>query len=193
MPRPLKQCGVSQLEEMFAKGKLDPKVLIRLEHELQFRLVPRAVALLGEVQAAMHEGILAATPTNVSTRNTPRTPATALDSKQPDLWEHSSASPAAAPQIHTVSVTAKPQGPVPALKPAISAPTMALDDAYNVLKARPGERWETIEQTRRTLVQLSHPSRLNSLSPEKRTQASVEAKRVNTAYAALSQARCDGR
>lgn len=193
MPRPLKQCGVSQLEEMFFKGKLDPKVLNLLEHELLFRQVPRAVALLGEVQAAMHEGILAATPTNVSTRITRRVPATALDSKQPDLWEHSSESPVAAPQIRTVSVTTKPERPIPALKPAIPAPTMALDDAYNVLKATHGASWATIEQTRRTLVQLSHPARLNSLSPEKRTQASVEAKRVNAAYAALSEARCDGR
>ena len=31
MPRPLMQHGVGQLEEMFAKGKSDPKVLKQLE------------------------------------------------------------------------------------------------------------------------------------------------------------------
>lgn len=193
MPRPLMQCGVSQLEEMFTKGKSAPKVLKQLERELQFRHVPRAVALLGEVQAAMQEGILAATPTTETTRITLRVPAATLDSKQPDLWEPSSAPPVAAPKIRTVPVTAKPQGPLPALRPAVSVLTMALDDAYNVLKATPGASWESIEQTRRTLVELSHPSRSNSLSPEKRTLALVKAKRVNAAYSALSQARCDGR
>ena len=56
MPRPLMQHGVGQLEEMFAKGKADAKVLKQLEHELQYRQVPRAVALLAEVQAAMNGG-----------------------------------------------------------------------------------------------------------------------------------------
>jgi len=39
-------------------------------------------------------------------------------------------------------------------------------------------------------VQQSHPTRLKSMSPEGRSQALTEAKMVNTAYAALSQARC---
>lgn len=50
MSRPLMQYGVEQLEEMFAKAKFDLKVLKQLESELQFRQVPRAVALLTEVQ-----------------------------------------------------------------------------------------------------------------------------------------------
>jgi len=56
MARPLMQHGVGQLEEMFAKGKADAKVLKQLENELQYRQVPRAVALLAEVQAAMYGG-----------------------------------------------------------------------------------------------------------------------------------------
>ena len=46
MPRPLMQHGVGQLEAMFGKGKADAKLLKQLEHELQHRHVPRAVALL---------------------------------------------------------------------------------------------------------------------------------------------------
>ena len=70
---------------------------------------------------------------------------------------------------------------------------MPLEEAYKVLKATPGATWESIEQTRRTLVHQSHPSRWKTLSAEKRAQALAEAKRVNAAYAALSQTRCGER
>jgi DnaJ-domain-containing protein 1 len=66
---------------------------------------------------------------------------------------------------------------------------MPLDEAYKVLKATPGAAWDTIEQTRRALVNQLHPSRWKPLSPDKRAQALEEAKRINAAYAALSQAR----
>ena len=74
-----------------------------------------------------------------------------------------------------------------------SPPAMPLDEAYKVLKATPGATWESIEQTRRTLVHQSHPSRWKTLSAEKRAQALAEARRVNVAYTALSQTRCDER
>lgn len=51
MSRPLIQLGVADLEAMFQTGKLDQKVLGQLEVELKHRQVPRAVALLKEVQA----------------------------------------------------------------------------------------------------------------------------------------------
>ncbi len=55
MPRPLRPHGVAQLEELFANSKSDARVLKQLEHELRYRQVPRAVALLAMVQAAMHK------------------------------------------------------------------------------------------------------------------------------------------
>lgn len=58
MARPLKQHGVGQLEEMFARGKADVTVLRKLDNELQYRQVPRAVALLAEVHAAIHGGVV---------------------------------------------------------------------------------------------------------------------------------------
>jgi len=70
---------------------------------------------------------------------------------------------------------------------------MPLEEAYKVLKATPGTTWESIEHIRRTLVHQSHPSRWKMLSAENRAQALTEAKRVNAAYAALSQTRCGGR
>ena len=62
MSRPLMQYGVGHLEEMFTKGKADPKVLKQLENELQHRQVPRAVALLTEVRATMHSNTSVANP-----------------------------------------------------------------------------------------------------------------------------------
>lgn len=196
MPRPLMQHGVVQLEEMFTKGKADPKVLKQLENELRYRQVPRAVALLAEVQAAMYGGAVApevptaSTPTPTPIRVTEPT----FIPQQPGLWERPAAPPLLAPPpvvpVRTVTTAAKPLEPPPAAEPASPTPAMPLDDAYKLLKATTGTTWESIEQTRRTLVEQSHPSRWKTLSAEKRTQGLAEARRVNAAYAALSQARC---
>ncbi|CAN0462256.1 unnamed protein product, partial [Phaeothamnion confervicola] len=173
------------------KGKSDLKVLKQLEHELQYRQVPRAVALLAEVQAAMYGSTSAAPPAAVPTP--PRAPAPV--SQQPDLWGRSATQPvvSAPTSVRTVAPAVKPPESPPATKPASSTPAVPLGDAYKILKASLGATWESLEQTRRTLVQQSHPSRWKTLSTEKCAQALAEAKRVNAAYAALSQARCGGR
>ena len=197
MARPLMQHGVGRLAEMFANGKADPKVLKQLENELQYRQVPRAVALLAEVQAAMYGGTPAAPQVATGPAPSPaRPPAPAPVSQQADLWVRPAAPPVVAPPavVHTAAPAARPAEPSPVAKaPPASAPVMPLEDAYKVLKATPGATWESLEQTRRTLVQQSHPSRWKTLSIVNRTQALAEAKRVNAAYAALSQARCGGR
>jgi len=61
-----------------------------------------------------------------------------------------------------------------------------VDDAYRLLKATPTSTWESIEQTRRQMVQQAHPSRVASLSPKKQTLARVKASRVNAAYIRLA-------
>lgn len=193
MSRPLMQYGVGQLEEMFANGRTDPKVLKRLENELQFRQVPRAVSLLAEVQAAKHGATPAAQP---SPPPAPRQTQPAAP-QQPNLWE------AAAPPTASVSSPmvwpprqAHPLGAKePADKSASAQPptqAMPLEDAYKLLKATASSTWESIEQTRRQLVQHSYPGRLMAMNPERRTQALVEARQVNAAYAVISQARCGG-
>lgn len=45
--------GISQLEEMYAKNKSEPQVLRQLESELQYRQVPKAIALMSDVQSAL--------------------------------------------------------------------------------------------------------------------------------------------
>lgn len=185
MPRPLIQHGVAQLEEMFANGKADAKLLKQLEHELQYRQAPRAVTLLTKVQTAMC-GMGAASP--------PARPTVPI-SQQANLWERPTTPPAAAiaTPICTVTLAVNPLDPQPATNSTASPVAMSLKEAYKVLKATPGAPWESIEQTRRTLVYQSHPSRLKGLSLEKHAQVLAEAKRINAAYAALSQVRCRGR
>jgi len=189
MPRPLMQHGVGQLEEMFAKGKADPKVLKQMEQELQYRQVPRAVALLAEVQAAMYGGTAAAPRVAAL----PQQPTRALASapEQPSLWgrpseAHLAATPPVAQPRPAVPVI---QSPV-AKPPSPPLPAMPLEDACKVLKTTPGATWESIEQTRRLLVQQSHPSLLKPLSEERRAQALTDAGRANAAYATLQAARC---
>jgi hypothetical protein len=194
MARPLMQHGVGQLEELFAKSQTDQQVLKQLEHELQYRQVPRAVALLAEVQAARY-GLAPA-----ATQPVPKAPApvAVVPPPQPSLWD-AQPLPAIRPAAPPPTVIAAPVAARSALAPAPAraatppAPVMPLEDAYKLLKATPGSTWEAIEQTRRLLVQTSHPETLRNHSESKRSQALEEANRVNAAYAALSQARCAGR
>lgn len=190
MPRPLMQHGVGQLEEMFANSKTDASTLKQLERELQYRQVPRALALLSEVQAAMYGARDATAPA-------PATPPTPQISppRQPDLWTH--------PSTRATSV-ALPDAPAPvtapALTPAAAVPlpqrathTMTVEYACKMLKTLPGATWESIEQTRRLLVQHSSPLQTSKMSVDKRAQALAEARQVNEAYATLSSRRTGGR
>lgn len=196
MPRPFMQHGVGQLEELFAKSKADTKVLKHLEHELQYRQVPRAVALLAEVQAVMYGSTPVAAPSPA-----PKAPAptpVAVPPPQIGFWD---AQPppairatAPAPTVAPAPVIARANpAPSPTRAAPAPAPAMPLEDAYKLLKATPGSTWESIEQTRRLLVMASHPEKLKALAEGKRAQALAEASRINSAYAALSQARCAGR
>lgn len=193
MPRPLIQHGVGQLEKIFAKGKADAKLLKQLEHELQHRHVPRAVALLSEVQSAMCGGAAAPQAPTVPVPPPVREKA-APNSQQLDLLGRPATPPdASSPaSVRTVTPEVSPLELTPVAKSPASPPPMPLEDAYKVLKTTPGAPWEFIEQTRRTLVHQSHPSRWETQSAEKRAQALAEAKRINVAYAALSQTRCGG-
>ena len=191
MARPLMQHGVGQLEELFANSKANSKVLKQLENELQYRQVPRAVALLAEVQAAMYG--LSPDPAPAPAVKSPAPP----PAPQPSLWD--APAPAPRPAAPPPPAVAAPVAPRPAVATAPSrpatplAPTIPLEDAYKLLKATPGSTWESIEQTRRLLVQASHPEKVRALPEGRRSQALAEARRVNEAYAALSQARCAGR
>ncbi|MBK8121120.1 MAG: J domain-containing protein [Sulfuritalea sp.] len=188
MLRPLMQHGVGKLEEMFATGKSDAKLLKQLEQELQYRQVPRAVALLAKVQAAMSGG--AAVPQAPTVPASPPARATGPISQQPDLWGRPAIPPVSPPAaVRAAAPAVRAQEPLLVARTPASPLAMPLEEAYKVLKATPGATWDSIEQTRRALVNQLHPSRWKPLSAEKRAQAVAEAKRINAAYAALSQTR----
>jgi hypothetical protein len=180
------QHGVAQLEQLFAKSKADQKVLEQLEHELQYRQVPRAVALLAEVQAAMYLAAPGAPAVAPQPSMRPPTPPVL----QPDLWERRAVPPVAASpaavQPHPLELTAGKVVPPPPASQPHAGPAMSIDEAYKVLKVAPSSTWESIEQARRRSVQQAHPQRLKSMSTEKRMQIQSEAKRVNAAYAVLA-------
>ena len=190
MPRPLMLHGVGQLEEMFANSNTDAGVLKQLELELQYRQVPRAVALLAEVQAAMYGTRDAAAPAPA----TPHTPHVSPP-RQPDLWTHpytrstSAGLPDAPAPVSAPASTSAAAAPLPQR----AASTTTVEDACKMLKTLPGATWESIEHTRRLLVQQSSPLRTSKMSADKRAQALAEARRVNEAYATLSTRRTGGR
>jgi len=175
MARRFMQFGVGQLEELFANSKSDTNVLKQLEHELTYRQVPRAVALLAKVRAAMHGG----------KDGTALAPAALPDDLALSPPSHQAGSgPAIAPARAAITATT-----ATANSSLGDAPPITVEDAYEVLKVTPGATWESIENSRRQLVQQSHPDRVASLSVARRDQVMAEAKRVNTVYAILSQAR----
>jgi len=191
------QHGVGQLEKLFDSSRGSQQELRQLENELQYRQVPRALALLQMVQAAM-AAIVDAPREPTSQAPTTQPPPALAHARQADLWGQSPVL-AAAPVTPPPPLAPRPKSPIkqadaPSVaKPvAAPAPTMPLEDAYKLLKATAGSTWESIEQTRRQLVQQAHPVRLKSMSVERRAQQLYEARRVNAAYAVLLTKRAGG-
>lgn len=198
MSRPLLNRGIDHLEGLFAAGKSDIDKLRGLEQELQHRQTSRAVALLEKVRAAMPLALAGAASKDPSSPILSRAREPQAGEAPTHLWDGpESVSNASG----TMSLFSKPTAvkgheatpvvpPVRFPPPAFAVP---LEDAYKLLKATPATPWETIEETRRTLIQQWHPSRLEAMSVEKRSDALEEAKRINAAYASLSRSRCEGR
>jgi len=207
MNRPLMQHGVGQLEQLFAASKTDPKVLKQLENELRFRQVPRAVALLAEVQGALYTQQAKTTrPSPGSVTNAPSQPDELKSPPvQPPLWtlpagsDNPKEQPQQPPSTMQLTVAPAPSAvaaPAPGVDPkavrqreGAPAPLVTLADAYKLFKATASSSWESIEQARRLGVQASSPTRLSNLSDAQRVAAREEARRLNAAYEVLSRAR----
>lgn len=181
------QYGIGHLEEMFTKSKANLKVLKQLENELQHRQVPRAVALLMEVRAAMHSSTSVANPIV----NPPSLAvAVTTDSEQHGLFENPPASSnVVAQKTAMVQMLPPSVGLTSAKQSTQEIVAISVDDAYKLLKVMPGSTWESIEQTRRSLVMQSHPANVATLSSDQLVQARTEAARVNAAYLMLSALR----
>lgn len=203
MSRSLMRHNIAELEQLFHALKTDPKTLKALEEELRHRQVPRAVALLAKVQGSLN--ILKGTRSGSSPGTVP-TPTIHLVTKdlnqQPDLWSRQSTRVL---QIAPKQVVAQQEGIKPANSsgpPPLEASALAggagnthnthgisIDEAYKILKATSCSTWEIVEQTRRQVVQQSHPERVATLGPERRAHAEAEAKRANAAYSVLCRLR----
>ena len=163
----------------------------QLEDELRCRQVPRAVALLAEVRAAMY-GATRTLPLVVPAQ--PPQPSTPV-AAHVDMWHQPPEVPAGSPPAvvpsRPVAVTATHDAKTaPPRRPPPATQAIPAEHACKMLKATPASAWGSIEQTRRQLVQLSQPARMRHLDPEQRAQSLAEAKRVNDAYLMLSQLRC---
>lgn len=200
MKRTLMQLGIGALEEMFATSKTDAKVLQQLENELQHRQVPRAVALLEQVQLAMKRVASSALSRaqDEFPLEPPATPAMVPTQPPPGRPEPTAVASAPAAQPTPSSTTQQVRPPVvaPVAVPVSSVrieraslPAVSLDDACKLLKVTLGSAWQEVEQTRRTLVQLSHPRHVVGMTPEHQEAVLDEARLVNAAYAVLSAAR----
>lgn len=200
MKRTLMQLGIGALEEMFEASKTDAKALRQLENELQHRQVPRAVALLEQVQLAMKRVASSVLPR--AQDELPLEPPAALAAvpfPPPSAPERlGSAVVVSAPVIQpTPSSVPQPTRP-PAAETAAAPhapverapiPTMSLDDACKLLKVTLASPWQEVELSRRKLVLLSHPQHVVGMLPERQEAARTEARRVNAAYAVLSASR----
>jgi hypothetical protein len=178
--RTLMQQGVSQLEDLFASSKFNPKVLQELEHELQYRSVSRAVALLADVRAALRRAAKVQSPIPRRESDSPM-----QQNRLPMTADRTIGAPLTTSQDAPAQ---KSLGNGIEKPPPPGASIISLVEAYKVLKVPTGSPWGLVERTRRQLVQQSHPSRMESLSAEERLRALAEARHVNAAYEALSQA-----
>lgn len=191
MSRPLMRLSVVQMEELFAVSKTDGKVLKELAEELSYRHVPRAVGLLARVRNALLSSETSANlpPVKAPAGVPPSTP------RQSDLTLALLVLEPPATPIPTPSKTGVVRD-VPAphqpLSPSLVLPTkvdavfkLSIGDAYKILRATPSSSWESIEQSRRQLVQQAHPDFIRDLSPEWRADIQQKAKRANAAYALL--------
>jgi hypothetical protein len=175
MTRPYMQWGVGQLEALFEKAAGDDKVLRQLAHELQFRQVPRAIALLDRVAAAQRQPKLQ--------RQSEAAGGVAIHASRPAV-QVPLLPDAGMPSPHSLPIAPVSAAPI-ATSPEVAL-TLAM--AQSLLNAPAGTPWEAIEQRRRDLVEKSNP--LASAREQHSAQALNNAARANAAYRVLLQARC---
>lgn len=198
MKRTLMQLGIGALEEMFATSKTDATVLRQLENELQHRQVPRAVALLDQVQVAMKR--VASSALSRAQDELPLEPSAAPAPVGPPPERPAPAvvasAPVALPMLPSVPQQVRPQAVPPVAAPAPTdrverapIPALSLDDACKLLKVTLAAPWQEVELSRRKLVLLSHPRHVVGMTPERQEAVRDEARRVNAAYAVLSASR----
>lgn len=169
MNRPLMQNGIGELERMFESCQADPQTLEALEYELKFRSVPRAATLLSRVRRISNGAQAIPVPS------------------QEPLFEHQLTPPARQDQFPIASPILEIA--IPNQEQSQSRLKVSVEDACKILKVTPNTPWNTIELSRRDIVELSRPDRLAKVSEEKRLALIEEARKANAALEALLQSR----
>lgn len=175
MARPFQQLGIAELEDLFVKSESELQVLRDLEYELRHRQVPRARSLMVKVRAA----IKVLSPAKIEVAVSSKSSSVSARAGG-DLFEPGSVG----------SPEQKPLGSPAKLQSQESlggdVPRMSLAEAYKMLKAAPGDSWESIELARRRLVQRASPA-LAAGEQDGRHQSAADS--VNAAYKLIAMDR----
>ncbi len=196
--RPFLSKGIDELELMFKSSGSDPVTLTALEEELIHRSTPRAVHLLRTVRkvlalpqftnSAVKPTLFDSSPSNRGATDLPhvKPPEGASTQKAPELLRPLPVTQRVPAPSRVISrgepipfpaPTQPDKGPIDAI--------MSLEDACKVLQVTLGADWESIETSRREIVQKSHPERVKSLPAEKRRMLIEHARRANYAIQVL--------
>jgi hypothetical protein len=164
MTRPFMRHRIDELEVLFESCREDADGLRRLETELTFRQVPRAVSLLLKVRKVIGGGEVRA------------------NDKQQDLFGNEALIPpptlSRAPK-HSSEPPAFPAVPGNSFPPALAVSMSDIENAYKTLRVTRAATWETIETSRRQIVDRAHPDAVSRLEARKREALRQEASRAN--------------
>lgn len=185
--RPLTRLGIADLEEIFEKQGGDLTILSRLKHELNYRQVPRALALQERIRKAeLSQAKSAAPEVAETTRNTPVEAQKVSQVTTEQLGLLDSAPKKVEAPSKEPSPTPKPSNPN-GLQPL---PQLALDDACKILKVGFGDAWEKIEIARRKAVQKSNPIATKGMPANQLEKLLSEARLANDAATVIAARRC---
>ena len=131
MSRPLIQKRIDELEALFETQHGDAEAMRGLENELSFRTVPRANNLRQKVKRVLAGGTVLPAAT------------------QDTLFEHKQPVAVQEPLLPEVAKAPTP----PALE-------MSVEEARKTLKIGSASSWETVETSRRQIVDKARPDKL---------------------------------
>lgn len=205
MARPYIQKTIVELQELFEASKDSSAELKKLAAELKHRRVPKAVALAKKVLDALN-GTKAEEPkkdpgaTQQSTQATPEDPIIDCQGCSQKLRIKLGAEsreyscPSCKSKFHAsfsggvLSVVFLKAAGAGAGFENEDAP-LTVNDAYKLFDADATSPWESIELTRRRLIQQYHPDKVAALGPKLQVLAEAEGKRINVAYDLLRKAK----
>jgi hypothetical protein len=198
--RPFISKRIDELEQMFKSSGTDLLTLNALENELVHRSTPRAVSLLKTVRKnlSLPQFIDSVKDTNLFDLQSITTkvagpalaqrvePVPRLTLKTPQAPPPVSVTKPAIPPLRLISRGEPFPFPAPAgPRLEVGDAIMSSEEASKVLHVNLGADWETIEKSRREIVQKSHPDKVRMLPPERRRAIIEHARRANNAALVL--------